>query len=300
MGYKELLSDLVKNSGLTLREIADKCKELGISIDPSYISKLQTGKQAPPSDEVSRILAEALGADPIELIWLSYTEKAPDEIKPSLKRLNLGAIQTIANKVGVGVEVILQDYIEEVVRGKREKNRLLEKYPDKPTIEQVKMDEELKSFHLIPDEMLELHLSLLYKEDVWASSKSLYTFLDMVKYPTFLSKHDNKDDNKSVNIAKRMLSEKMLELYTKLPNKDKKELLSIAEMKYEHIKKRVLDMAAYFKKTNATTQQVANVFEVSLDTAYEDMLERLPSLDEKLAQEVKRILEKNEEVIKNG
>lgn len=81
LSYKKLLSELVKNSGLTLRDIADRCRERGVSIDPSYISKIQTGKQAPPSDEVSRVLAEVLESDPIELIWLGYVEKAPEEIK---------------------------------------------------------------------------------------------------------------------------------------------------------------------------------------------------------------------------
>ena len=52
-----------------------------MQIDPSYISKLQTGKQAPPSEEASRILAKVLGGNLIDLLWLGFIEKAPIEIK---------------------------------------------------------------------------------------------------------------------------------------------------------------------------------------------------------------------------
>lgn len=81
MEYKELISEMVSKSKLTLREISDKARDRGVSIDPSYISKLQTGKQPPASEEVSRTIAEICNSDPDELIWEGYMEKAPTVIR---------------------------------------------------------------------------------------------------------------------------------------------------------------------------------------------------------------------------
>lgn len=82
--YAQLLSSHIKHSDLTLREIAHQCKERGYPIDPSYISKLQTGRLPPPSEEVSHVLANVLGAQAEELIYWGYIEKAPQVIRQKL------------------------------------------------------------------------------------------------------------------------------------------------------------------------------------------------------------------------
>ncbi|MBP2655791.1 MAG: hypothetical protein H6Q73_3360 [Firmicutes bacterium] len=82
--YRQLLSHYIKHSGLSLRQIAQQCRERNHSIDPSYISKLQSGHLPPPSEEVSKTLAEVLGANAEELIYLGYIEKAPATIRQRL------------------------------------------------------------------------------------------------------------------------------------------------------------------------------------------------------------------------
>ncbi|MGB9826188.1 MAG: sporulation transcriptional regulator SpoIIID [Desulfofundulus sp.] len=61
----------------------------------------------------------------------------------------------------------------------------------------------------------------------------------------------------------------------------------------EYIQKRVLDICAYILETRATVRRAAQVFRVSKSTVHKDMTERLPSLNKKLAQEVRAILEQN-------
>jgi|GEM_PF-2490430 len=77
MSYSETLAGMVGKSGLTLREIAGRCQEFGVSIDPSYISKLQSGSQSPASDEINTALAKACGENPEDLLFEAYMDKAP-------------------------------------------------------------------------------------------------------------------------------------------------------------------------------------------------------------------------------
>ncbi|NEZ94243.1 hypothetical protein EXM69_20475 [Clostridium botulinum] len=84
MTYNELLSSYIKNSGLTLRKISNECEQIGISVDPSYISKLQTGKMPPPSEEISRALARVCGGDINKLVTLGYIGKAPIQVQDAL------------------------------------------------------------------------------------------------------------------------------------------------------------------------------------------------------------------------
>jgi len=82
MSFSEVLSEAIKESQYSLRQIAMKCdNEYNLKIDPSYISKLQSGKQSPPSDEVTETLAKVLGIDPDKLLFYAYMEKAPEIIK---------------------------------------------------------------------------------------------------------------------------------------------------------------------------------------------------------------------------
>ncbi|MDI6711422.1 MAG: sporulation transcriptional regulator SpoIIID [Thermoanaerobacterales bacterium] len=61
----------------------------------------------------------------------------------------------------------------------------------------------------------------------------------------------------------------------------------------EYIQKRVLDVCNYILETNATVRQAAVVFKVSKSTVHKDMTERLPSLNKKLAQKIRMVLEFN-------
>lgn len=61
----------------------------------------------------------------------------------------------------------------------------------------------------------------------------------------------------------------------------------------EYIQKRVLEISFYILETNATVRQAAVVFKVSKSTVHKDVTERLPSLNKKLAQKVRQVLDRN-------
>ncbi|MFA5881178.1 MAG: sporulation transcriptional regulator SpoIIID [Eubacteriales bacterium] len=61
----------------------------------------------------------------------------------------------------------------------------------------------------------------------------------------------------------------------------------------EYIRKRVLDISSYMLESKATVRQAASIFGVSKSTVHKDMTERLPSVNKKLAAQIKDILEFN-------
>ena len=81
MSYSETLSKMIKECGLSLREISERCRANGQKVDPSYISKLQTGNQDPASEDVNRAIARACGQDPEILLYEAFMQKAPKMIK---------------------------------------------------------------------------------------------------------------------------------------------------------------------------------------------------------------------------
>jgi len=88
MNYFEYLKSCIDKSGLTLQEIADQLKEHGFNISKGYISQLQNGKtERPATDELNRALAAVLSVDPEKLLMASMIEKAPEEIKSKMLRL---------------------------------------------------------------------------------------------------------------------------------------------------------------------------------------------------------------------
>lgn len=87
MSYNETLAGMVGKSGLTLREIAERCREFGVTVDPSYISKLQSGSQSPASEEVNTALAKACGEKPEDLLFEAYMDKAPELIRRFIGQL---------------------------------------------------------------------------------------------------------------------------------------------------------------------------------------------------------------------
>ncbi|HEX3015191.1 MAG TPA: sporulation transcriptional regulator SpoIIID [Desulfobacteria bacterium] len=61
----------------------------------------------------------------------------------------------------------------------------------------------------------------------------------------------------------------------------------------EYIRKRVLEVSNYILESSSTVRQTANVFGVSKSTVHKDVTERLPLINEKLAGQVKSILDLN-------
>lgn len=61
----------------------------------------------------------------------------------------------------------------------------------------------------------------------------------------------------------------------------------------DYIRKRVLDICNHIIETKHTVRQTAAVFGVSKSTVHKDMIERLPTINKRLANKVKAILEMN-------
>lgn len=102
MSYKEKLNEIIVQSGLTLGQIEAKCKSYGENITVSYLSKLRSGKNDPASDSKNIAIARACGADPDELIFEAYLDKAPGSI--------IKFISNFANSV----RTMLEPYLKSV------------------------------------------------------------------------------------------------------------------------------------------------------------------------------------------
>ncbi|MEW6662564.1 MAG: sporulation transcriptional regulator SpoIIID [Bacillota bacterium] len=61
----------------------------------------------------------------------------------------------------------------------------------------------------------------------------------------------------------------------------------------EYIRKRVLEIGHYILESSATVRKTAQVFGVSKSTVHKDMTERLPEINEDLAENVRQVLEVN-------
>ncbi|WP_366923721.1 sporulation transcriptional regulator SpoIIID [Metallumcola ferriviriculae] len=61
----------------------------------------------------------------------------------------------------------------------------------------------------------------------------------------------------------------------------------------EYIRKRVLEISGYIIESSATVRQAAKVFGVSKSTVHKDVSERLPVIDDRLADKVRKVLETN-------
>ena len=82
MSYAEMLSQIIDESELSLRQISKMCKEFDVHITPSYISQLKNAKLPPPSPEVSLALAKVCNSkNQSLLVFQGYMEKAPEVIR---------------------------------------------------------------------------------------------------------------------------------------------------------------------------------------------------------------------------
>lgn len=99
MPYTQLLNSIIDKSGLTVKEIAERCKGLNVDITPAYISTLRNAKtNRTPSDKVSRAIAKACNYTNTEaLVIEAYLDGAPkpvkkffDVIKKSIAPMTLG------------------------------------------------------------------------------------------------------------------------------------------------------------------------------------------------------------------
>lgn len=89
MAYTVLLNKLIKDSELTIKEIAERCTAEGVKVTPAYISTLRNDKNnRTPSDEMSRALAKACKAKNENILVVeAYLEKAPKEFNNLMQLL---------------------------------------------------------------------------------------------------------------------------------------------------------------------------------------------------------------------
>ncbi len=87
MAYTKLLNTVIEQSGLTVKEIAERCVKMGVDVTPAYISTLRNDKNnRTPSDKVSRALAEACNCTHKNILVVeAYLENAPQEFNGLLE-----------------------------------------------------------------------------------------------------------------------------------------------------------------------------------------------------------------------
>src|SRR5713101_2098099 len=78
MEFGRRLRDLRKQKNVSQRDLAAQ-----VGIDITYLSKIEVGRSAPPSEEVIRHIAQVLDADEDELINLAG--KVPKDLKAVLE-----------------------------------------------------------------------------------------------------------------------------------------------------------------------------------------------------------------------
>jgi hypothetical protein len=89
MPYSKLLMKVVAESGKTSKEIIDECNKRGRNIDKAYMSKLLNDKVPPPSEEISRMIADICEFDEKKLVLEGYIDKAPKEIYEAFVSIKL-------------------------------------------------------------------------------------------------------------------------------------------------------------------------------------------------------------------
>ncbi len=107
MPYSRLLRNIVADSGYNAKQIIDECNKKGKKIDKAYISKLLNNKIPPPSEEVSRVIANVCNADERLLVLEGYIDKAPKEVKEIFNSIRymttISALNVFSNKVDKSV-----------------------------------------------------------------------------------------------------------------------------------------------------------------------------------------------------
>lgn len=116
MVYAKMLDEIIRKSGLSLRQLTKRCGDLNYEITPSYISQLKNGKLPPPSEDISKALASVCGEkNPMRLVFQGYLEKAPDVIKKYILMsvaVNKQLLKSVSQDKKVSSE--FEEYIDEL------------------------------------------------------------------------------------------------------------------------------------------------------------------------------------------
>lgn len=116
MTYRERLNNLITNSGMTNKEVSDKCSEFGVNITANYIGILRTQDRKIASDEVSMAIAEICNAEYKEILVIhAALERAPAAINDFLGRLysnTIGFAATAFDKIYASIPEALRDQVK--------------------------------------------------------------------------------------------------------------------------------------------------------------------------------------------
>lgn len=116
MTYRERLNDLIAKSGMTNKEVAEKCSELGVDITANYIGILRTQDKKIASDEVSMAIATICNAKYKEILVVhAGLERAPAVINDFVDRLydtNIGFASAAFDKMYTNIPEPLRDQMK--------------------------------------------------------------------------------------------------------------------------------------------------------------------------------------------
>ncbi|MCX7920108.1 MAG: helix-turn-helix domain-containing protein [bacterium] len=118
MTFGQYIRHLRKAKGLSLDEISNK-----LAITKGYLSFIERGIKRPPKDEIVRGLAEVLGEDATQLLYLAHQEKVPQEIHNIT-----GKIEELHQLTEELKSLVVEPEKMFLIHGKRLKNK---KKPDK-------------------------------------------------------------------------------------------------------------------------------------------------------------------------
>jgi hypothetical protein len=65
--YSLLLKEYISNSRMSLTEIENEMRKRGFNKNKAYLSNLQNGKMGPPPFDVTHVLCDVIGGDPVRL-----------------------------------------------------------------------------------------------------------------------------------------------------------------------------------------------------------------------------------------
>lgn len=94
MPYTKLLNQLIDNSGMTVKEIAQRCTDDGVKVTPAYISTLRNDtNNRTPSETMSKAIARACGSKNEDILVIEgYIDSAPEAFRSLIEFLRDSAL----------------------------------------------------------------------------------------------------------------------------------------------------------------------------------------------------------------
>ncbi len=88
MTHSNLLANTILSSGYTQKELAQKCCDLGVTVQRENINAFVNGRKR-PTKEIVKAIAQVCKVDETLLVLDNYLQDAPEEIIKSLRTLQL-------------------------------------------------------------------------------------------------------------------------------------------------------------------------------------------------------------------